>query len=130
MLKTYPVLASVFTQAPSRFGPGWADQAVPNIEAMYGPVSEPLSDRLPHARGVGFDISQFSLDYTGKVIDAFGLGARYTLENRDVRHGYEVPADFLICQEVLEHLENPAEFCTWLYAMVRPGGHAYITAAL
>lgn len=233
MLKTYPVLASVFTQAPSRFGPGWADQAVPNIEAMYGPVSEPLSDRLinaldgyaefandsmrsqvfyerngryrasnyaevlqecyhneehmtqrylpgmwlthyiwpqhyhmlkgfvggllprlsdckvffevgvgcgmyskvtlerlPHARGVGFDISQFSLDYTGKVIDAFGLGARYKLENRDIRHGYEVPADFLICQEVLEHLENPAEFCTWLYAMVRPGGHAYITAAL
>ena len=31
---------------------------------------------------------------------------------------------------MLEHLENPAEFCTWLYAMVRPGGHAYITAAL
>src|SRR5882724_12049531 len=49
MLKTYPVLASVFTQAPSRFGPGWADEAVPNIEAMYGQVSEPLSDRLINA---------------------------------------------------------------------------------
>jgi len=233
MLKTYPVLASVFTQAPARFGLGWADEAVPNIEAMYGQVSEPLSDRLinaldgyaefandsmrnqvfyerngryrasnyeevlkecyfneehmtqrylpgmwlthyiwpqhyhmlkgfmggllprlsdckiffevgvgcgmyskvtlealPNVRGVGFDISQFSLDYTGKVVDAFGLGARYKLENRDIRHGYDVLADFLICQEVLEHLENPAEFCRWLYDMVRPGGFAYITAAL
>jgi len=233
MLKTYPVLASVFTQAPARFGSGWADEAVPNIEAMYGRVSEPLSDRLvnaldgyaefandsmrnqvfyerngryrasnyeevlkecyfneehmtqrylpgmwlthyiwpqhyhmlkgfmsgllprlsdcqvffevgvgcgmyskvtlealPGVRGVGFDISQFSLDYTGKVIDAFGHGGRYRLENRDIRYGYEVSADFLICQEVLEHLENPAEFCRWLHALVRPGGFAYITAAL
>jgi len=233
MLKTYPVLASVFTQAPARFGSGWADEAVPNIEAMYGRVSEPLSDRLinaldgyaefandsmrnqvfyerngryrasnyeevlkecyfneehmtqrylpgmwlthyiwpqhyhmlrgfmsgllprlsdcqvffevgvgcgmyskvtlealPGVRGVGFDISQFSLDYTGKVIDAFGHGGRYKLENRDIRYGYEVSADFLICQEVLEHLENPAEFCRWLHALVRPGGFAYITAAL
>ena len=38
--------------------------------------------------------------------------------------------DFLVCQEVLEHLENPEEFCRWLFDMVKPGGHAYITAAV
>ncbi len=233
MLRTYPVLASVFTEAPARFGKGWAGEAVPNIEAMYGSITEPLSKRLlqaldgyaefandsmrsqvfyerngryrasnyeevrqqcylneehmtqrylpgmwlthfiwpqhyhmlkgfitgllprlsncrtffevgvgcgmyskvtletiPHSSGVGFDISQFSLDYTGQVMAAFGLQQRYQLEQRDVREGYEISCDFLICQEVLEHLENPAEFCRWLFNLVRPGGHAYITAAL
>ena len=233
MLKTYPVLASVFTQAPSRFGPGWADQAVPNIEAMYGPVSEPLSDRLinaldgyaefandsmrsqvfyerngryrasnyaevlqecyhneehmtqrylpgmwlthyiwpqhyhmlkgfvggllprlsdckvffevgvgcgmyskvllehfPDIRGIGFDISPYALQFTENLVRLFGHGDRYAIEQRDVRLGYSEPCDFLVCQEVLEHLENPEEFCRWLFDMIKPGGHGYITAAL
>lgn len=85
---------------------------------------------LPEARGVGFDISQFSLDYTGWMLSQFGLGDRYKLENFDIQNKYDEQCDFLICQEVLEHLENPAEFCVWLANMVKPGGHAYITAAL
>jgi SAM-dependent methyltransferase len=64
------------------------------------------------------------------MLGRFGLRERYELENLDIRHGYHTHCDFLICQEVLEHLENPAEFCRWLANMVRPGGHAYITAAL
>ena len=64
------------------------------------------------------------------MIEAFGLGDRYRTEQRDIRHGYEHACDFLICQEVLEHLEQPAEFCRWLFDLVRRGGHAYITAAL
>jgi hypothetical protein len=46
MVRTYPVLASVFTQAPSRFGPNWVDEAVSNIEAAYGEIKHPLSDRV------------------------------------------------------------------------------------
>lgn len=87
-------------------------------------------NEFPEVRGVGFDISQFSLDYTGWMLDRFGLMGRYKLENHDISQGYAEQCDFLICQEVLEHLENPAEFCTWLAGMVKPGGHAYITAAL
>jgi 2-polyprenyl-3-methyl-5-hydroxy-6-metoxy-1,4-benzoquinol methylase len=231
--RRYPVLASVWTSAPERFGSGWASECVPNIEAAYGVItsdlSQELSDmidgyaefcndsmrnqvyyertgryrasnyaevardcyhnqehmtrrylpgmfvshfvwaqhyhmqrgfrelllprvrdskfffevgvgcgvyskltlaKLPAIRGIGFDISQFSLDYTAWMLNKFGLGDRYGLENRDIRHGYRMQCDFLICQEVLEHLENPAEFCQWLANMVRPGGHAYITAAL
>ena len=233
MERSFPVLASVWTQAPKRFGPQWLPEAVANVETMYGPIGSPLSPRIldalegyaefandsmrnqvfyerngrykasnynevreqmydneehmtrrylpgmflshylwpqhynmlrgfrsgllpritdsrlffevgvgcgmyskltleamPAVRGVGFDISQFSLDYTAKVMHAFGVGERYATENRDIQQGYHEPADFLICQEVLEHLENPAEFCRWLFEMVRPGGHAYITAAL
>ena len=233
MQRSFPVLASVWTQAPDRFGPQWLPEAVRNIEAMYGPVESSLSPRLldalegyaefandsmrnqvfyerngrykasnyqevreqmyeneehmtrrylpgmflshyvwpqhynmlrgfrtgllpriagsrlffevgvgcgmyskltleamPSMRGVGFDISQFALDYTAAVMRAFGVGERYAIECRDIQLGYHEPADFLICQEVLEHLENPAEFIRWLFAMIRPGGHAYITAAL
>ena len=96
-----------------------------------GVYSKLTLTNLRQTRGVGFDISQFALDYTGWMLNRFGLRERYQLENLDIRHGYHTPCDFLICQEVLEHLENPAEFCCWLANMVRPGGHAAdITAAL
>jgi SAM-dependent methyltransferase len=233
MQSAFPVLATPFLLAESRFGSAWVDEAVPSVEGMYGTITDPLSDRLktalgcyaefandsmrhqvmyeragkyrasnyeevraalydnadhmtqnylpglwfshyvwpqhyftltgftgsvlprventgvffevgvgcgmyskitldrkPAIRGIGFDISQHSLDYTQQVMRSFGYGSRYKLENRDVRHGYATKADFLICQEVLEHLENPAEFCRWLFDMIRPGGQAFITAAL
>lgn len=95
-----------------------------------GMYSKITLDNKPGIRGIGFDISQHSLDYTGRVMKSFGYESRYRLENRDIRYGYDVKADFLICQEVLEHLENPAEFCRWLFDMIRPGGQAFITAAL
>jgi SAM-dependent methyltransferase len=231
--RRYPVLASVWLNAPARFGDAWIPEFVRNTEALYGEIGHPLSvplgdaldgyaefandsmrnqvfyekhgryratnyddvrrtcyfdeehmtrrylpgmwlshhlwpqhfhmlrgfetgilprvrhaslffevgvgcgmyskrtlELLPDIRGVGFDISRFALRYTERVMDAFGVRERYTLEERDIRHGFATPCDFLICQEVLEHLETPAKFCTWLFGLVRPGGHAYITAAL
>jgi SAM-dependent methyltransferase len=95
-----------------------------------GVYSKVTLEELPGVRGVGFDISRWSLEFTERMVGRFGLGDRYHIEERDIRHGYAEPCDLLVCQEVLEHLENPAEFCTWLHAMVRPGGLAYITAAL
>jgi len=118
---------------------GFTDCVLPRVEDAgvffevgvgCGMYSKTTLEHKPGMRGVGFDISQHSLDYTGQVVQSFGYGTRYKLENRDIRHGYDVKADFLICQEVLEHLENPAEFCCWLYDMIRPGGLAFITAAL
>jgi SAM-dependent methyltransferase len=95
-----------------------------------GMYSKIVMDQLPNARGVGFDISQHSLNFTKKMADLFGHGDRYRIENRDIREGYSEKCDFLVCQEVLEHLENPAEFCRWLHDLIRPNGYAYITAAL
>src|SRR5262245_56011948 len=46
MESSFPVLASVWTQAPDRFRPQWLPEAVRNIEAMYGPVESSLSPRL------------------------------------------------------------------------------------
>jgi 2-polyprenyl-3-methyl-5-hydroxy-6-metoxy-1,4-benzoquinol methylase len=95
-----------------------------------GLYSKITLEALPHVKGVGFDISQFALDFTGQILEKFGLAERYSLANLDIRHGYSTTCDFLICQEVLEHLEQPAEFCRWLRNLIKPGGYAYITAAL
>ncbi len=233
MNQSYPVLASVWTLAPSRFGGDWIPEMLRDVEVLYGPIEQPLSARvrealdgyaefandsmrnqvffekngryhassyvdvrrmcyeneehmnrrylpgmwlshhlwpqhyhmrkgfeqgllprvrdcrtffevgvgcgmyskrtlelLPDCRGIGFDISEHALQFCGRMLQAFGLRDRYGLEQRDIRSGYATPCDFLICQEVLEHLENPGEFCRWLFGLVRPGGHAYVTAAL
>ena len=39
-------------------------------------------------------------------------------------------ADFTICQEVLEHVEDPERLCQRLHNITRAGGKAYITAAI
>lgn len=85
---------------------------------------------MPNTTGVGFDISQFSLDYTSWMLNKFNLDYRYSIVKKDIQFGYHEKCDFLICQEVLEHLENPALFCLALAEMVKFGGYAYITAAL
>jgi len=95
-----------------------------------GVYSRAALEHLPHVRGVAFDISAHALRFSGQVVEASGSGDRYRLEQRDIKDGYHEAADFLICQEVLEHLENPGEFCVWLRELVKPGGWTYITAAL
>jgi SAM-dependent methyltransferase len=233
MESRYPVLASVWTHAPEKFGSGWAAECVQCLETLYGDVTPRLSaqftalldgyaefandsmrnqvfyektghyransheqvsrdcyhnadfmnlrylpgmvishfvwpqhyymqksfrelllprvghsklffevgvgcglyskitlDTFPDIYGVGFDISNFSLEFTGELISAFGHRDRYQLENRDIRFEYQTQCDFLICQEVLEHIEKPGEFCEWLHNLVKPSGYAYITAAL
>ena len=39
-------------------------------------------------------------------------------------------ADFVICQEVLEHLEEPDQMVNRLFDSVKSGGQGYITAAI
>jgi SAM-dependent methyltransferase len=84
----------------------------------------------PLARGTGYDISAHSLAFTQRVAAAFAVGDRYATEQRDIVASPPPPSDLVICQEVLEHIEDPAGFCRALHTMTRPGGHAYITAAI
>jgi hypothetical protein len=95
-----------------------------------GMYSKVLLEHFPDIRGIGFDISSYALKFTKELVTLFGHGRRYAIEQRDIRNGYKEQCDFLVCQEVLEHLENPDEFCCWLFGMIKPGGHGYITAAL
>ncbi len=87
---------------------------------------------FPSAQSTGLDISKYSLDFTKRVLGAYGVLGRYGGHQADIfKYDLKVgSADFLICQEVLEHLEDPAKLCRLLLSLARPGAKAYITAAI
>jgi hypothetical protein len=83
------------------------------------------------ANGVAFDISEHSLAFTRRVINAHGYEKRFSICLQDiVAKPVQQPCDLIISQEVLEHLEDPESFIRALRRMVKPGGYGYITAAI
>jgi SAM-dependent methyltransferase len=90
-----------------------------------------LLDANPNGRGIGFDISDFSIRYTGKQVEAYNCQNRYQIRKRNVvTEPVLEPASFLMSVEVLEHLEDPLAFLKALRSMLKPGGKAFITAAI
>lgn len=85
---------------------------------------------LPDIRGTGYDISAHALSFGSRVLSAFGCAERFRFEQRDILANSPGQSDYLICQEVLEHLEDPQTFTRGLRSMVADGGLAYITAAV
>jgi 2-polyprenyl-3-methyl-5-hydroxy-6-metoxy-1,4-benzoquinol methylase len=87
--------------------------------------------RLAAAKGRGIDISRSSQHFAQRQANAFGLGDRYVVDLEDViTETPEGSADALICVEVLEHLEDPVGFLHALRRALKPGGKAFITAAI
>jgi SAM-dependent methyltransferase len=82
------------------------------------------------ARGIGFDVSPSSKYFAESHVRSFDAADRYAIELRDVIERPAAPVDWLICVEVLEHLEQPLALLRSLRAMLRTGGKAFITAAL
>jgi SAM-dependent methyltransferase len=96
-----------------------------------GMYSQKTLQTLPQVQGVGYDISDYALDFTMQIVSDHGLSSRYKSRNQDIiASPIEEKCDFVISQEVLEHLEDPQAFIHGLYAAVRPGGWSYITAAI
>jgi SAM-dependent methyltransferase len=95
--------------------------------ALY---SRRVLQQLPDTTGVGFDISPSSKAFADAQMSAFGFDDRYLVQLRDVVADPIGPFEWLICVEVLEHLEDPAKFLRALREALTPGGHAFITAAL
>ena len=64
-------------------------------------------------------------------MQALGMSSRYHVELRDIT-GEPLPnkTDWLVCVEVLEHLEDPVGFLRGLRANMNPGARAFITAAI
>lgn len=95
-----------------------------------GVYSRRILQRAPAARGIGYDISPSSKAFAEDHVRAFGLADRYETVLADAMADDIQPVDFLICIEVLEHLEDPVAWLRRLREAVRPGGRAFITAAL
>lgn len=92
--------------------------------------SRRLLARLPQSTGNGYDISPSSCQFARRHIEAAGAQGRYTMNEQDIIAQPIAPVPWLVCVEVLEHLEQPVEFLKVLRASLAPGGKAFITAAL
>ena len=96
-----------------------------------GLYSSLLLRKLPQVVGLGLDISPYSKAFTEAQILAFDLSSRYRVELSDVTSASVEPrAEWLVCVEVLEHLENPVDFLRGLRRNMAPGARAFITAAV
>lgn len=90
-----------------------------------------LLGQLPDISGIGLDISPWSQQFTEAQVRALGMDARYRVELRDVTAEPMTPrADWLVCVEVLEHLDDPVAFLRGLRRNMAPGARAFVTAAV
>lgn len=92
--------------------------------------SQRILSRLPGSTGAGFDISPSSCHFALAQVEAAGAIERYAMNQQDVIARPITPVPWLVCVEVLEHLEQPVEFLMALRKGLAPGGKAFITAAL
>lgn len=96
-----------------------------------GLYSSWLLRKLPRVKGIGLDISPSSKLFTEAQMTALGVANRYHVELRDVTAvPMEPQTDWLVCVEVLEHLDDPVAFLRGLRRNMAPGARAFITAAL
>jgi SAM-dependent methyltransferase len=86
---------------------------------------------LSDVQGIGYDISPHSVAFGRRVATAFGFAERFTFVEQDAfTNPPKDKADYIVSQEVLEHLEDPLVFCKNLCGILKDDGYAYITAAI
>lgn len=85
---------------------------------------------VPSSRGAGFDISPSSCAFAVRHLQASSGGHRFRMNQQDVIAQPIDPVQWLVCVEVLEHLEDPVQFLIALRRGLASGGRAFITAAL
>lgn len=86
---------------------------------------------MPSIQGIGYDISPHSVAFGRQVAAAFGFADRFTFVEQDAfANPPRDKADYIVSQEVLEHLEDPLAFCKNLQGILKDDGYAYITAAI
>lgn len=102
-------------------------RAFAEVGVGTGFYSRRLLERLPEVRGAGYDVSAAALAFARRHLDALGVADRY--ETRLGEPSID-PVEWLVCIEVLEHLEDPVAFLRDLRAALVPGGTAFVTAAL
>lgn len=96
-----------------------------------GFYSRQMLSGIPEIRGVGFDISEHSMDFTRSLVSAWGQAPRYLIRRQNIVEApVETSAPCVLSVEVLEHLEDPVPFLRGLAGMLTREGVGFITAAL
>jgi len=80
--------------------------------------------------GYGYDISSASNAYTKNILSKNKLMNRYSLENKFVKFAPKDTFDYLICIELLEHLENPLQLLIDMHEKLKMNGLGIISAAI
>jgi 2-polyprenyl-3-methyl-5-hydroxy-6-metoxy-1,4-benzoquinol methylase len=108
--------------APARFA---------EIGVGTGVYSRTVLAQIPSVHGAGFDISPSSKAFAEAHLARFGVLDRYGIEIRDaLADPPRDPLQWLVCVEVLEHLDDPLRFLRGLRGLLAPAGKAFVTAAL
>lgn len=87
-------------------------------------------DLVPGIRASAYDISPASVAFAHRHVTNRGHGDSYEVEIRNVLEAHPPSCDWLICVELLEHLEDPAALLRILRNSLSPNGRAFITAAV
>lgn len=114
--------------APMRLA---ADARFAEVGVGTGLYSRLVLTGIEDARGVGLDISPSSAAFAQRHLKGFSVDDRYELRIQDIAADpLAEPVPWLICIEVLEHLEDPVGFLRALRGALAPEGRAFVTAAL
>jgi 2-polyprenyl-3-methyl-5-hydroxy-6-metoxy-1,4-benzoquinol methylase len=95
-----------------------------------GMYSRRLLQALPAASGAAYDISPAAKAFAERHVAAFGYADRYHVHLRNVLTEPVEPCQWLVCVEVLEHMEDPLSLLRILRRTLVDGGRAFITAAI
>lgn len=87
-------------------------------------------DLVPGIHASAYDISPASVAFARQHVTNRGHGDRYEVEIRNVLEEHPQTCEWLICVELLEHLEDPAGLLAILRTSLAPTGRAFITAAV
>ena len=87
-------------------------------------------ENVTSATGTGYDISPSSCRYAERHVKAIAAANRYQVCEQDIVANPVDSVPWIICVEVLEHLEDPVSFLVALRKTLKAGGRAFITAAI
>lgn len=97
----------------------------------HGLLSHEALKRWEAATATLVDLSEFSLSFTKRLLDAAAPGRKAEYICDDVLTLPETtPAERIVCSELLEHVPDPGLLLQRLRAALAPGGMAYLTGAV